>query len=281
MLWPTAYSSILTTASALRIGFTTVIGVGGFFQLRRVAAERAALLAVERETAARQARLIRLHADFTAMVRHELASPLAAVRRSAELLAGDPLTTAQARALTTIERQVGLLDALVADAQANAPAERENFAVAPQPVPVAVLLADARDYAETLPGRHPVRTETASDAWVMADPERIAQVLHNLLDNAAKYTPDGVPITLRAEAMDGAARISVEDQGPGIAVEDLPHIFERYGRGADPAQRAQPGKGLGLYLSRRIVQAHGSDLRVDPALDAGGARFWFDLEVVS
>ena len=112
MLWPSAYSSILTTASLLRIAFTAVVAIGGFFELRRVAAERAALLAVAQVTAARQAELVRLRSDFSAMVVHELASPLAAVRRSAELLAMDSLSPAQERAVGTIEREVGLLDAL-------------------------------------------------------------------------------------------------------------------------------------------------------------------------
>ena len=279
MLWPSAYSSILTTASLLRIAFTAVVAIGGFFELRRVAAERAALLAVAQVTAARQAELVRLRSDFSAMVVHELASPLAAVRRSAELLAMDSLSPAQERAVGTIEREVGLLDALVADAQASADAERDDFAVSVLPLPLGVLLADASAYAETLPGAHPFICDAAAQAVVRADPERIAQVLHNLLDNAAKYTPDGRPITLRAERAPDRVRISVEDQGAGIHGDDVPHIFEKYARGGTADHRSLPGKGLGLYLSRRIVQAHGGDLSVEDGA-TGGARFWFDLEVV-
>lgn len=278
MLWPSAYSSVLTTASLLRVAFTTVIAIGGFFELRRVAAERAALLAVEQATAARQAELVRLRSDFSAMVVHELASPLAAVRRSAELLAMDPLSPTQARAVGTIEREVELLDALVADAQASAYAERDDFAVYPLPVPLGVLLADASAYAETLPAGHPFVCEAETQGVVLADPERIAQVLHNLLDNAAKYTPDGRPITLRAERAADRVRITVEDRGDGIPGEDMAHIFEKYARGGQAGHRAQPGKGLGLYLSRRIIQAHGSDLCVADAA-TGGARFWFELEL--
>jgi len=191
----------------------------------------------------------------------------------------DPLSPAQARAVGTIEREVGLLDALVADAQASANAERDDFAVYPLPVPLGVLLADASAYAEMLPGAHPFVCEAEAQAVVLADPERIAQVLHNLLDNAAKYTPDGRPITLRAERAAERVRITVEDRGAGIRGDDVAHIFEKYARGGNADHRSRPGKGLGLYLSRRIVQAHGSDLRVADAAE-GGARFWFELEVV-
>jgi signal transduction histidine kinase len=278
-LWPTAYSSILTTASILRIAFTVVIAMGGFLELRRVAAERATLLATERAAAARQAELARLRADFSAMVVHELASPLAAVRRSADLLAADSLTTAQAHAVQTIERQVGLLDALVADAQAGADAGRDDFDVFPSAVPLGLLLADAVDYAETLPGEHQVTCGDVPQAVVRADPERMAQVLHNLLGNAAKYAPAGTPILLLAERADGHIRITVEDRGPGVAPGDVPHIFEMYARGTHGDHRVIPGKGLGLFLSRRIVQAHGSDLHVADSTNGHGARFWFELEV--
>jgi signal transduction histidine kinase len=109
---------------------------------------------------------------------------------------------------------------------------------------------------------------------------RIGQVVRNLLTNAAKYSPPGTPITLRTTRRGGHVRIEVVDRGYGIHPDDLPRIFEKFGRGRDVAGEKRAGVGLGLYLSRRIVRAHGSDLTVDttPGL---GCAFGFELEVVT
>lgn len=279
--WPSAFSPILTTASLQRVAFTAAVALGGIFELRRVAAERGALLAAEREAVAQAAELARVRADFAAMIAHELASPLAAVRRSAELLATDALSPVQQRALATIEAEVGLLDALVADARAGASDERVDFAVHPFPVALDLLLADAVAYARTLPGDHPLSCDLAKAARirVFADPERIAQVLHNLLHNAAKYSPPGAQVLLDATRTGRRVRIEVADCGPGIRPEEVSVVFARFGRGRDALVEGTEGTGLGLYLARRIVRAHGGDLRVTPA-PGEGARFWFELEVV-
>jgi signal transduction histidine kinase len=104
-------------------------------------------------------------------------------------------------------------------------------------------------------------------------------VLRNLVGNAAKYSPEGAPIELRATPHAEHVRIEVVDRGPGIHADDVERIFEKYGRGRDQQGRRVPGAGLGLYVARRIVAAHGSTLTVRS--DAGGgAVFGFDLELV-
>jgi signal transduction histidine kinase len=276
--WPSAYSSILTTASLLRLAFTVAVAIGAFVELRGVAAERAALLVAERATAARAAELARLRADFTAMVAHELAAPLAAVRHAAELLGTGPMDPTQVRALATIEAEIELLDALLADAQAGATGERADFVVYPFPVELDLILANAVAYARTLPGDHPIVGDLDTRARVLAEPERIAQVLHNLLNNAAKYSPAGAPIILKATRTGSRVRVVVTDRGPGIAPEDLCCVFARYGRGRTVQKEGAPGTGLGLYLARRIVRAHGGDLRVE-SRPGEGATFWFELQV--
>jgi signal transduction histidine kinase len=280
LFWPSAYSPVLTTADLLRLAFAAVVAVGGILELRRIAAERAALLAAERDAARRLTELAVLKADFTAMVAHELSSPLAAIRAFADMLAtGDLRPAEQATALAAIGSEVDLLQALVADVQTAAAVERDDFAVQFQPVPVVTLLEEAAAYARTLPGAHPVTVSQVSQALVRADPERIAQVLRNLLSNAAKYSPDGAPIEVRACEAGGRVRIEVDDRGYGIEPADLIRIFEKFGRGRDRTGRQVPGVGLGLYLSRRIVQAHGGDLTVASTPGAGSV-FAFELEVV-
>ena len=278
LFWPSAFSPILTTASLLRLAYTMVLAAGGVIELNRLATERAVLLAFHQETANRHADLMRLRANFSAMIAHELTSPLGAIRRATELLTTDPLPPSQARAVETIESQVGLLDTLVADAQTTAIAERDEFVVRPVPIELNPILADASAFARTLPGDHPVSFEPDGRPRVFADPERISQVLHNLLGNAAKFSPPGTPIALSVTQADGRVRILVTDSGPGIEPEDLPRIFERYGRGRDTVTQRTPGTGLGLYLSRQIVSAHGSDIHV-ASVPGSGATFWFELEV--
>jgi signal transduction histidine kinase len=113
---------------------------------------------------------------------------------------------------------------------------------------------------------------------VWCDPERISQVLRNLLDNAAKYTPPGTPVTLVASVRRKRVRIEVANLGPCIPRQDLPLIFEKFGRGRDAAARTTAGAGLGLYLSRRIVEAHGTDLSVESTPERG-TIFRFELQV--
>jgi signal transduction histidine kinase len=279
LFWPSAFSPILTTASILNLGSTLAIGTGAFFALRRVAAERATRLAAEQQYTAQLQELSTLRADFSAMVAHELGSPIAAIRQASELLATGPLDPLQARARSLIETEVKVLTTLVADIQAVATIESDAFVVQPRAVPLVRLLNDGADFARTLPGNHPVKVEADREAQVLADPERIGQVLRNLLSNAAKYSPSGTQITLRSQSLPGQVQIEVVDQGPGIDPEDLEQIFAKFGRGRQTRQHGVAGLGLGLYLSRRIVQAHGADLTVC-STPGQGSVFAFPLEVV-
>ncbi|HEY6581654.1 MAG TPA: ATP-binding protein [Rubrobacter sp.] len=114
---------------------------------------------------------------------------------------------------------------------------------------------------------------------MLADPERIGQVLRNLLSNAAKYSPEGTPIELRVIGKQGRVRLEVADRGPGIHPDDQRRIFEKFGRGRDREGHKIPGVGLGLYLSRRIVRGHGSELTVQER-PGGGSVFAFELAAV-
>ena len=105
-----------------------------------------------------------------------------------------------------------------------------------------------------------------------ADPERIFRVLSNLLGNAIKFTPEGGTVTVRAERRGGDLSIAVADTGPGIAADQLPHVFERYWK---VQSTSQPGAGLGLYIANGIVEAHGGKIWAESS--AGGARFTFIL----
>jgi signal transduction histidine kinase len=279
-LWPTAYQSILTSTNLLRGGSAAIVAVGGVIELRRAAAERAALLSTERERVMRLGELAVLKADFTAMVAHELTSPISAIRGWADALSTGELDSEdQARALSVIRTESAVLNNLVVDVQAAARDEREDFAVQPQPTSLDALLAEAEAFARVLPGDHPVTLEAPMGLRVWADPVRIGQVLRNLLSNAAKYSSPGVPITLRVTQQAERVSIEVIDRGAGIDPDELSRIFEKFGRGRDRMGHQVAGVGLGLYISRRIAQMHGSKLTVS-SVPEGGSAFCFELEVV-
>jgi PAS domain S-box-containing protein len=238
-----------------------------------------------REVNRRLSELAVLKADFTAMVAHELGSPLAAIRKLTEMLRTEEADREDnAYAMDAIGAELDTLEGLVADVQASAGVERDDFGVEFRPVLLSALLADAELFSRTLPDHHSVDfildPDLGTGEKVLADPERIGQVLRNLLSNAAKYSPEGVPIKLHAKRRQDYIRIEVVDHGPGIHPEDVVRIFEKFGRGRDRERKKIKGMGLGLYLSRRIVQAHGGDITVNSTPDEG-AIFGFELEMAS
>jgi len=242
------------------------------------------LMADQRDQLARLLDLAELKADFTAMVVHEFGNPLAALRRLNEMMRFEGLDPeARAFVLESTRTELGVLETLVADVSATVAVEREDFRVELHAVPVASLADQAETYGRSVCGHHvfavdadpAIRTRS-----VRADADRIAQVIRNLVSNAAKYSPPGSAITvrMRSPAAD-TARIEVADEGRGISPADLERIFDKFGR-ADSATGARvPGVGLGLYICRRLIRSHGSDLTV--RTEAGrGSVFGFDLELL-
>lgn len=299
LFWASTYSPVLATSDLLQLAFAVAVAAGAVLELRHVALElrktafeRAQLLTAERETTRLLKELSLMKADFTAMVAHELHNPLFAIRGFADMLSMQQLDSdAREQAIRAIREEANALDALAREVRDSARIEREDFTVEARPVQLAELIDQAITYARVLPGNHPIRVvaderpgeapiEGAPRMSVMADPGRIGQVLRNLLSNAAKYSPAKAPIEIRTVSLASHVRIEVADHGRGIHSEDLGRIFGKFTRGRDALGQKVAGAGLGLYLSQRIVRAHGGDLVVKHT-PGGGAVFAFELKLAN
>ncbi|WP_244237076.1 GAF domain-containing sensor histidine kinase [Corallococcus llansteffanensis] len=143
------------------------------------------------------------------------------------------------------------------------------FTLRPQPVDVAALAREVTTTANT-PG-HPVEYRGPEELVMIADPERLRQVLENLVANALKHCPEGLPVGIDVQSQNRPeglwVRLAVTDQGPGIPAEQLPTLFERFAKGP-----GSTGLGIGLYLARRLAEAHGGTLEVT-SKPGDGTRF--------
>jgi signal transduction histidine kinase len=282
-LWPSAYTSIITLSDLLRLAFVLLVAAGAAITLLRVADEREAMLALEQTRTRELGELAEAHRDVTAIVTHELAAPLGAIRRLVDTVGtGDLSPPEQVRAMIMIEAEAGMLSALVADIQSLAMADRwAKFPLELQQVRLSELVRTAAVFAESLPGYHPLNVEVTvpEECDVVADPQRLAQVLRNLVSNAAKFSNPGSPIGLRASPSEAdCVTVEVRDEGWGITEGDLGRIFEKYRRGSTDGP-TPGGLGIGLYISQRIVEAHESRIEVES--EAGkGSTFRFELKSV-
>lgn len=128
---------------------------------------------------------------------------------------------------------------------------------------------------------HPLSVELPAGRLpgIVADPERIRQVVSNLVSNAIRYSPTGTDIVVRGRTGAGVVRIEVEDHGVGIAADEQRRVFERFYRGSAALTSQLRGSGLGLAIVKHLVEAHGGEVGVDSHLGAG-STFWFTLPLI-
>ena len=207
---------------------------------------------------------------FVADASHELRAPLTAIQANVELLRRQPDMSAEEReeCLSEAERESSRLTRLVADLLALARADA-GVAIKHTPVELdAVVLDVFRSARQLAHGQH-LQLDPFAPASVQGDEDRLKQVLLILVDNSLKYTPANGSVTIGLRQQNTTTQIIVADTGPGIAPEDLPHVFERFYR-ADPARSRDPGgTGLGLPIARWIVEQHGGSLTLESAPGQG------------
>ena len=221
--------------------------------------------------------------ELLANVSHELRTPLTSIRGFAQALLDGTLETPdeRARAATVIDSESSRLLQLVGELLDLSRIESGQQEMHTTTVQSSELLAHIREVFKLRAEEAGVDLALAPspDRPVLADFDRIEQVLANLTENAILHSPRGSTVTLAVrDVTPHAVSFFVEDQGSGIAPEDLPHVFDRFYRGGSEASVA--GSGLGLAISREIVRAHGGDIRVEPR-EGGGSLFQFTLPLSS
>ncbi len=245
-------------------------------ELRRAQAEaaaRAADLAKERELSA-------LKSDFVNSVSHELRSPLTAIVGYGELLedqVAGPLNADQAGFVQRLGLAALQLQRLVDDLLDAARIDAGTFKLRLEPCDPGLQVREV--LAQLAPQLDAAGLTLEADVVpaprpVLCDSQRIGQVLTNLIGNAIKFTPKGGTITVRLRWDAAGARFEVRDTGVGIAPEDVPKLFQRFGQLA--AGKKRGGTGLGLAISKTIVVAHGGEIGVESA-PGTGSTFWFSL----
>jgi signal transduction histidine kinase len=244
---------------------------------------------LEREASQRD-QLDRLKDEFVLTASHELRSPLTSVLGFAELLMleRDSLTPKQVETVEVILDNCRHLVHLLNDLLDLARSDAGRLTIRPQPTEVAVLVDDAvRTMRARTEGRRQSLTERVEPGLplVNVEPERIRQILVNLLTNAHEYSPEGASIAVDARVVDGEVEIAVSDDGPGIPADQLEHVFERFTRGDAGLTQRVGGTGLGLAISKSLVELHGGSIAARstvgqgstfsfrlPALDAAAAQ---------
>jgi two-component system, OmpR family, sensor kinase len=211
--------------------------------------------------------------DFVSDASHELRTPLAVLRAQVELLDRETDERARHEATATLLRRLDELDLLVSDMLTLASAEAGQL-IEPQSIELGEFFEDLR---RDLPlfGERDYQLQ-AAEGMLCADPNRLTQVLRNLVRNAVAHTHVGGHVVLAAHARDGELEIAISDDGPGIPPDQLEQVFERFHRVDAARSRGSGGSGLGLAIARAIVEAHGGHIRAESA-PGHGATFRVEL----
>ncbi len=236
--------------------------------------ERAALAVENANLLGRVQQAVRSRDDMLAIVAHDLRNPISALFMLGQVIeqqAGNP--EAVRRYTATLQRKSRAMQRLVSDLLDAAALDAGAVTLDLRTLDAVELIEEAIGSLQSAAEEKTIRIERAiegAELSVRGDRERILQALGNLIGNAIKFTPAAGHVVVAAQRRGAAVEVVVSDDGPGISDETRVHLFERYSKGQ------KTGTGLGLYIAKRIVLAHGGDLRFEPAATKG-SRFTFTL----
>jgi signal transduction histidine kinase len=239
------------------------LGRGRSYDAERIAREKAETLAAAR-------------ADVLGVVAHDLRNPLGLVSSSASfLLEEKPSPEQQRKMLEVTQRAVGQMNRLIGDLLDTTRLQAGRLRLDIRDVDVGSLISDAIETSR--PAARQRNIELSAEApqgyRLCADPGRLLQVIGNLLTNAIKFTPAGGRVMLSAKPVAGETVFAVSDNGPGMTPEDMNHLFDRFWQARDVDSR---GIGLGLTISKGIVEAHGGRIWVESE-PGSGSTFSFSI----
>jgi signal transduction histidine kinase len=222
--------------------------------------------------------------EFLNLASHELRGPMTVIKGYLTMLAANTLGDMPPKAASVMPTLIAKSDEVTAMVEQMIEASRLEdgpMVLKKERADIAELAEDAIENLGPVLAEHQVKVDApAYPVWANVDVDRFRIIIRNLLTNASKYSPAGTPITVRVVPDHQHASVKVIDQGVGIAPEDQPRLFKRFGRIENPATRHTAGTGLGLWLSREIARMHDGDLTVES--EAGrGSTFTLEFPVES
>jgi signal transduction histidine kinase len=237
---------------------------------------------LEREMRQRQA-VEKFRSELLSLASHEMRTPLTSIRGYANTLlreSGHLGEETQKEFLEGIASESERLSHLVSDLLDMSQIEEGRLRVERRAAAPEQICRDAVNGATHPELKHQLRSDVTPDLpVVLADPNRIQQALANLISNAIKFSPEGSEVIVGARRESDSVEFYVKDGGVGIPREEQAHLFDRFRRAANAHDAGTPGAGLGLYITRGIVEAHGGTISVDTELGTG-STFRFTLPTV-
>jgi signal transduction histidine kinase len=264
---PIAIGSVVLSSLVLLRLAGLVRTLDGLRQAERSA--RAEAVAAQRQLALQNEQLReadRLKDEFVALISHDLRTPLTSIIGYLELMLDEGnLTEDQRGYVEVVDRNADRLLQLVNDLLFVARLEAGQLDLHRCPLDLAAVVRQSVVEAGPRAAASGIELtcEVNGEVPVQADKGRMFQVLDNLVSNAIKFTPPGGGVRVSVSPVNGVARLDVEDTGIGIAPADQQHLFERFFRAPETAEKQIPGTGLGLYIARAIIEAHGGSIAVD------------------
>jgi len=268
---------------------TLVAGIGGqigqFTERKRAEERLAELLDSERAARGEAERANRLKDEFLATLSHELRTPLNAVIGWARMLRSGRLDQESAtHALEVIERNAWAQKQIIEDILDVSRVITGKLQLNLTPVDLITIVDAALDAVRPAMEAKEIKIETFIDSnlrLISGDPDRLQQVIWNVLSNAAKFTPPGGKVEIAVGQNNTHVEVKVKDSGPGIDPAFLPHVFERFRQADGSTTRTHGGLGLGLAIVRHLVELHGGTIAVENRNDGAGAVFTLRLPLPS
>jgi signal transduction histidine kinase len=256
-------------ATTWYIGVPSAVGV--FVLLAALSSTRSEVSAMRRASDRADA-ILEGRAEIAGMIAHEVRGPVTTIRGIASTAAAhyEGLDDGERREFfSLIEQESRRLLGAVDQTSLALKIDAGSLSFQMMPAPLATIVRAGIEAASVPSSEHGVRVVAQEEVTLVADATRLTEVVRQLVDNAAKYSPPGTPITVRAVAEDGAAVIEVVDEGPGIPVDQRAVVFERFNRWRPRGYEERPGNGLGLFICRGLVAEHQGEIAVEDGPSGG------------